>query len=260
MKKLDTSPISSTAGMPGKAGVLNHLQQSYQEILAAIVNNIIGAQYDPTIVYVLYGCANTGSGLSYVISAGAVFFNGEVYLVDATSFVAISGQVAISNIATTFATSAIGDPIQFTDGSSHSVLQIVKVVLSADASGAGALPDYSNWVLVNAAAMQTLIIAAFGSSYTIPFTQDQAIFFTAGLTAGAGTLNWDFTDAVQGTVVRLKIVAASGTTFTVSTPGGSTIINESGSFTAAKTNIFYIVYLGVNDLGNHEVSYKVISL
>lgn len=260
MKKIDTSFISGTAGMPAKAGVLNHLQQSYQEIFAAIVANLIGPEYDSAKVYTLYGCLNSGSGLTYVVSAGAIVFNGEVYLVDAQSFTAIAGQVAIANVGTTFATSAIGDPIQFTDGTNHNVLQIRKIILSAAGTGTGALPDLSNWIPVNSVTMQKLLVAAFGTTYSVKFTQDQAVFFTTGLTSGAGTLTWDFTAAIPGTVVRLKIIAASGITFTVATPGGSEIICEAGAVTAAKTNIVYAVYLGKNQAGNDEVSYKVISL
>lgn len=258
MKKIDTSVISSTAGMPAKAGVLNHFLQADQETVQAIGNSLLGPYYDPAKIYVLWGCNNTGSGLTYIISSGAVFYNGEIFLITATSFVASAGQVAVGNIDTAFATSAIGDPVQFTDGSTHNVLQIRTMALSAATSGSG-LADFTNWLRLNPVACNSNVAAAFGSGYTVNFRQDQSVFFTTGLTSGAGTIAWDFQGAIPGTVVRLKIVASAGTSCSVATPAGSVIINESGTITGNKTNIFYACYMGKNDGGNDEVSYKVIS-
>lgn len=259
MKKVDTSFISTTAGLPAKAGVLNHLQEAHQETALAIGQALIGPEYDPAKIYVLYGCVNSGSGLSYIITAGAVFFNGEIYLVDAVSFVASAGQVAVGQLATTYATSAIGDPIQFTDGSSHNVLQIRKMVIAAAATAGN--NDFTAWLRVNQLKTENRLIAAFGSGIQVNFRQDQSLFFTTGHTTGVATIGWDFNGAIPGTVVRLKVVMGSGTTLNIDTPAGSQIINETGtSTTANKTNIIWCCYVGKNDGGNHEVSYKVILL
>lgn len=257
MRKIDTSPISNTAGMPAKAGVLNHLMLAYQETMQALSNSLIGNEYDPAKAYILYGCLNSGTSPAYIISAGAVFFNGEVYLVPAISFT-ISGNVAIGNIVTSFNSSAIGDPFQFTDGSSHNVLQIRTIVLSAGATGTGTIPDFSTWIAVPPVAMQNLLTAAFPSTYTISFLQDQSNFFTAGLGASAtATLTWNFVGAIPGVVVRSKIVMAASSSITIATPAGSQIWAEGGTLQASKTNIMYATYLGKNEAGNDEVSYNI---
>lgn len=262
MRKLDTSFITTTAGLPGKAGVLNNIQQAHQEIFAALANVIVGNNYDPTKVYVLYGCTNSGSGLTYIITAGAVFYAGEVYLIDAVSFVSPGGQVAVGNIVTTFDTTAvIGDPIQFTDGSSHNVLQIRKVVISSAVTGTGGLPDFANWIYAASPSMNRQLIAAFGTTQTINFRQDQSIFFTAGLAASAtGAIVWDFTGAIPGTVVDIKLVAGSGITFSFGTPAGSSVYNLGGAVTSSKTNLITATYVGINEAGNFEVHYSVVSL
>lgn len=143
MKKINPSFINANAAQPFKKGTWVHLQEAYQEAIDAISRNIIGENYDASKVYVLYGCVNSGSGSSYVISAGAVFYNGEIYLVDAVSFTAGIGETAIGTITTSNYLDATADPVTFTDGTPHSVHDIRKIVLSSDTS-VGDL-DYSAW-------------------------------------------------------------------------------------------------------------------
>lgn len=258
MKKIATSDITTTAGLPIKSGTLDHLQASYQDILAAICRNLVGAEFDPGTIYVLYGCVNSGSGSSFVISAGAVFFNGEVYLVDAVSFVTSGGNVPTGILSETVVLAANADPVQFTDGSSHNVHVNIQFAIIAAASGTGI--DFSNWVYVNTVKMQRLLVAAFSSGYTVNFKQDKSIFFTAGLTSGGGTISWDFVGAIPGTIVKLKLAMAAATTLAFATPGGSTIVALAGSGTASKTNYIDIEYVGKNEGGNDEVRYGVISI
>jgi hypothetical protein len=145
MRKIDVSHIGSTVGMPVKSGTLVHLQLAYQEALNALAQSQIGSNYDSSKVYILYGCVNSGSGSTFTISAGAVFYNGEVYLVDAVSFTA-SGT-AVGTIGTThFGTNA--DPVTFTDSSTASVHQIRKMVIADATSGSG-VADYVNWITRN---------------------------------------------------------------------------------------------------------------
>jgi hypothetical protein len=143
MRKIDVSHIGSSVGMPVKSGTLVHLQLAYQEALNALAQSQIGSNYDSSKVYILYGCVNSGSGSTFTISAGAVFYNGEVYLVDAVSFTA-SGT-AVGTIGTTyFGTNA--DPVTFTDSSTANVHQIRKMVIADATSGSG-VADYTDWVL-----------------------------------------------------------------------------------------------------------------
>ncbi len=130
--------------MPIKSGTLNHIQSAYQEAISAAIQGFIGQAYNPAAAYILNGCINTGSGGNYAISAGAVFYNGEVLLVPAASFAVSGSNVAVGVINTAFDTNPAdnADPVAFTDGSSYNVHQIRTVVFQPGLSGSGAF-DFS---------------------------------------------------------------------------------------------------------------------
>lgn len=145
MNKLITSDISAGARMPLKQGTLEFLQQAYQQPLNALAQRIIGTTYDPTKAYVLYGL--TGSSGS--ITAGALFFNGEVYLCDGDSsgLPCAGANVSVLNIAISqYTTNA--DPVTFSDGAIYDVHDIRKVAITCGASGSGDVCDYTDLVPV----------------------------------------------------------------------------------------------------------------
>lgn len=259
MKTIDTSAISTTAGLPGKSGVLNHLQQSFKEILTALGQYIAGSPtYSTSVVYVLYGCVDSGSGLAHTISAGYVFFNGEFYQVDGVSFVSTAGQVAIASIVTTFATGAAGDPVGFTDGSSHNVLQIRKVVISSGVSGTGGITaDFTAWKRNASPSLATQLVASYGTTQTVNFTMDQAYFYTVAPLSGTSTLNFDMTGAVPGTVITLKLVMPIGSTFNIASPAGTDVYNFGGAVGFSHTNFITCEYVGLNNSGNMEIRYSI---
>jgi hypothetical protein len=139
MKKVDVSAVTTTNAMPVKSGTIDHIQSAYQEAISSAIKSIIfGSLYDPANGYILHGCVNSGTGSSYVISAGAVFFNGEVYQVPAASFSTTGLEVPVGVIQTTFFSGVNADPVAFTDGVSRNVHQIRQVVMQAGLSGSGA--------------------------------------------------------------------------------------------------------------------------
>ena len=147
MKILDITPISDTAQMPLKKGTLQFLQDAHKETLGATITGLIGNTYNASTLYVLNGCTNTGSGSVYAIAAGAVFYNGEVYLVDAANFTASSGNTAVlSQVTSQYTTFA--DPVTFTDSTTHNVHNIRKMQISQGASGSG-ISDYSSAFFLN---------------------------------------------------------------------------------------------------------------
>lgn len=144
MKKLDTSAIAPGIAFKPKGGTLMFLQLAYQEALAELTYNKIGSSYDPTKGYILNGCVNTGSGSNYVISAGSIFFNGEIFIVPAATFTISGGNVAEGAITTTqYITDA--DPSVFTDGVSRNVHNIRQIVFAPALSGSGSV-DFNNAV------------------------------------------------------------------------------------------------------------------
>jgi hypothetical protein len=147
MKILDVSAVTDSAQIKIKQGTLKFLQDANYEALGSIVQGLIGATYNTSTVYVLNGCKNTGAGSNYIIGGGAVFYNGEIFLVDAASF-SISGiNVAVCTLAVTqYTTNA--DPVTFSDLSTHNVHNVRKVLISSGTSGSG-LSDYSGVTFLN---------------------------------------------------------------------------------------------------------------
>lgn len=138
MRKIDETKITSDKSMFFKQGTWTHLQKAYQEPITESIKAMIGSGYDATKMYVLNGCVNSGSGSSFVISAGSVFYGGEVYLVDATTFTTSGGNVAVGTITTTNNTTDYSaDPCEFSDGSLENVHNIRKVVIAGGATGSG---------------------------------------------------------------------------------------------------------------------------
>jgi hypothetical protein len=121
MKNLLTNSISTTVGFPVKSGTLDFLQTASSEMLIALGRSIIGRDFSTSTPYALYGCNNTGSGSSYVIEAGAILWDGVLYLVPAVSFTLTGGNSVYVATSTTYVTSSVADPVTFTDGVARSV-------------------------------------------------------------------------------------------------------------------------------------------
>ena len=128
MKHLNTGNVTAGIGMPVKSGALTHIQSAFLEGFDSVCRALIGGQLNASTGFILHGCKNTGSGSNYIISAGAVYFNGEIYQCDGVSFTLGVGEsaVGIPTLTQWYATNA--DPVMFTDGSNYNVHDILKVV------------------------------------------------------------------------------------------------------------------------------------
>lgn len=130
-----TSYETATRWSVDKVESWRFIQDAAKEALDALAKRIIGSSYATNKVYVLYGCVATGTDPgARTVSAGAVFYNGEVYLVDAASFTT-SGNVAIATIADTADPTA--DPTLFNDNSTEDIHRVRKVLIAAGTSGTG---------------------------------------------------------------------------------------------------------------------------
>jgi hypothetical protein len=143
MRKIKTSDIAGAAGMRVKKGTLDHLQTSYKEIAETMVRARIGDSYSTSAGYLLYGLKRTGTGLVFNVTAGALFLNGEIYLVDSFSFTAAVGETAVGTITTTYFTDPTADPVQFSDGSNKNIHEIRKIVFASGTAGSGSI-DFVN--------------------------------------------------------------------------------------------------------------------
>lgn len=147
MRILDISPITDSAQFKMKKGTLQFLQDSHKETIATTIAALIGTAYDPTVLYVLSGCINTGTGSSYIISEGAVFYNSEVYLVNASSFTLSGSNVALfTQVITQYTTNA--DPVTFTDTTIHNIHNIRRMQVGQGLAGS-AIQDWSARSVLN---------------------------------------------------------------------------------------------------------------
>lgn len=149
MKVLNLSAVTTNVAFPVKSGTFDHLQSAYKEALAEVAKALIGvSSYSSSTVYVLKGVVNINSFPAVTTTPGAVFFNGEVFLVDAASFTCSGSNVAVATIATSYFSASNADPVQFTDGVSRNVHEIRKVQIAAGLSGSG-IADLTDFVYIS---------------------------------------------------------------------------------------------------------------
>jgi hypothetical protein len=156
MKILDITSITNSSQMPLKKGSLQFLQDSYREIVQAVMQALIGVGYDPAVVYVLYGCVNSSTAPIFNVSSGAVFYAGRVYFFNAASFT--SSQAAVLSIVQTqYTTDA--DPVTFTDTAVRNIHNIFSMQVSDGVSGS-TIANYSQLFFLNFSIPQLLNLTA----------------------------------------------------------------------------------------------------
>lgn len=134
MKVLSNDNITNTAQLPIKKGTIKFLQDAHKETVGALAKAILGDSFSSTTPYVLNGLVDSGSGLNHDISEGAIFYNYEVFLVDAVSFTSSVGEVPVLNyVVNQYTTDA--DPVTFTDLSVHNVHNIRQYEIVSGTSG-----------------------------------------------------------------------------------------------------------------------------
>ena len=162
MKKFDTSHIQEGVRRLGaRKGTFDHLQEAYTEVLSDILSAMLN-----NVVTVLCGCVNSGAGSNYNISAGAIYYSGQVYRVDAFTGVAPGGTVPVLSTAITYRT---GDPVSYTDGSFFNTHAIEKIVISFGPSGSG-IADYSSLTTFKSQLNTVLGVAAQITSALTPIS------------------------------------------------------------------------------------------
>jgi hypothetical protein len=145
MKRLLTSNIAGNVGQPIKSGTLEFLQDAYKELAMGVLSSLHGENIVDTVPRSIYGVGNSGAGSNYIISAGAILYNGEIYLVPATSFTASTGAVLV--LSTSYFTDATADPVEMNDGNTYSVHQVRTIqVVNGNSSTAGYIADFSDMV------------------------------------------------------------------------------------------------------------------
>jgi hypothetical protein len=145
MKKIDTTNIAGSAKAPFIKDTHDHYKEAIAEATSESVKGLLGG-YTTNDLIVLWGCTVTvtggaipGTGTA-TLSAGAIYYNGEIYPVDANLALATTNpQTLIWSVATTYIAS--DSTLEWSDGVIRDLHQIDKLALSAGTTGSG-LADY----------------------------------------------------------------------------------------------------------------------
>lgn len=132
MKKILTDNIiENTRRQPFNKASLEHIQEAFLEVFTSFLKQFTE---DTANYFRLHGLVDSdGSSTAWDISAGAVYFNGEVFQVD--GFVGTDPvDVPVLTIATTY---RAGDPVKFSDNNDFNVHEIRKMVITLGAPGSG---------------------------------------------------------------------------------------------------------------------------
>lgn len=163
MKKIITTEVTDQAKLPGITKVIDHSQESYTEIVDAIVKGLIS--YTAGDIIILHGCVISGADPgARDVTAGAIYYNGEIYLVSAASFNTTGSNIPVWVIAETFPSGST----TFSDNSNHNVFSVRKFVLQSGPIGgsgvSGYVADYNSSTVKNISG--TWISATINGAYT----------------------------------------------------------------------------------------------
>ena len=211
MKILNISDVSTSNAMPIKSGTLQFLQDAHKEAIAGLVTNVIPTPLANTI-YILSGCKNSTVAPIHTLSAGVLYYNGEIFNFDGATFTLTGLQKAYARIETTqYLTNA--DPVQFTDGVSRNVHNIRKIVIENTVTSSG-LPEFINFINVGQwkDATNALSLAITTMQATDISLQNQITILSASLPKNIGYITGVNLPVTSGSLtVGGNIVSATGT-------------------------------------------------
>lgn len=139
-KILTNSIVDPNIQQPFVGPSLEFLQQWNTDQNFAILRALIGDINYGIGPFAIYGMRNTGSGANFIIGAGFLVFDGELYACAGITVTTTGSDVIVGTVTSGFDTGI--DPIEFTDLVPRSVHQIKTIVLSAGATGSADF-DYS---------------------------------------------------------------------------------------------------------------------
>lgn len=157
MRKLITSSITGSIGAPFDKPSVDNVQSNFSEIPDALVKGLIGS-YTTNDLIVLYGFVITlsNSNNTATWTAGAIYYNGEIYQVAAGTDTKTGGQTFVYSIVDTITTT------QFDDGNTYNWLENKTIKISHGTSGTG-IADY------NSTTVYKLLDWINGNNSALPF-------------------------------------------------------------------------------------------
>lgn len=137
-KDIDLQYVAGSLRMGLTKAVLQNLMDGISDNADSLVRALI-PNYVAGEVVILYGCNDTNAAAAdYDVLAGAVYYDGEIYLVDATSGVGLV-NVLVGTITTSYVEATI-----HSDATTKNVARVKKMVISDAVSGTGT-KDFLSW-------------------------------------------------------------------------------------------------------------------
>ena len=125
MKNINiTNIVDPTSLQPFTGNSLKFLQDASSEARAGMIKAFITqnlGSYSLTIPYVISGCVVSDSGKD--VTDGEIFYGGEYY-----ELTGVNGTTNIAQFSTVKTQDATADPLDFSDGQTHNVHDILKFV------------------------------------------------------------------------------------------------------------------------------------
>lgn len=250
--KVDPSFISPGVNQPFEKITWETLNGALTDPVKQTLIGLIGANYDPNAVYVIWGCGVTIGGSVTTIGAGAVFAQGEVFYINGPLTVTnpTGGNVIVANMQSIFTDTDSGSGTLFSDGFYHQIHSVrICNFSSAGASGTGnlngivsAANDLASFMRIYSQD-RAIEIRSSSSGDTITFEKNRIIQYTSTMT---GTINIDVTNAVVGNEIIFYGSILSGVTinFTAGAVNINLIYNVGSITASANRQTFRIKCVG----------------
>lgn len=242
--------IDPSIGEPFTGPMLSYLQDSYNEVIAAIGQNLTGIDtFQPNVPYALYGCELTViSSTNFALTPGYILYNNiiyKAYLPPALTPLVLTSGVSncIFTITTNYPTTIPSfDPVTFTDGLPRYVTQNnVAIPSSSTAITNNATAfNYSSIVWLIKPNLSTFFVTAPGASSVnhLIYTTIPGFSFTTPNDGITRTYNISFKTAIETSgAAAVTILQAQLLNVTTSTPIDYLSI---GKTPAASGDILYI--------------------
>lgn len=143
MKKLDTSKIiEGQRRLGGNKATLDHIMEAVSEGIEYLARGKTAATIGEDDVMVIFGVVNAGTGQDYDISAGALFYQGEIFQIPAYEETLAIGQVPVLGLNEEWRDT---DPVPYSDGTDQNTHQIRTMFWASGTSGDGIL-DFADLI------------------------------------------------------------------------------------------------------------------
>lgn len=216
MKTLDLSAVTPSVGIIPQKDTVEHITSSYLEGVASLAKSMIPTSWLTGKLVILHGCIDSGTPPARNLSAGAVFYNGEVYQVPAASFTTSGSEIGIWTLQDI--NTGIGES-KLTDGSDAHVLINNKFVFAAGLAGSGDFDENS------------IDVIAIGITYSGEYTK----LFSSATFTGCTIFDSDVVYSINNNTVEYKLYIRLDVT-------NATLLNISSNVEIVGSLVFKLGY------------------